>query len=120
MIFHSSKCKILPLSSKTCKYRMRIFGLGTTWNQKLRVALVRNFLVATYRNPAGIRQKGKKGIYWLSESKNNQTEGRKGRLVSGLNRTRDTKALGLSPLLVLAGLSLGGTLSQGLFSLTTD
>lgn len=40
--------------------------------------LVRNFWVATYRNPTGIRQKGKKGIYWLLESKNNQHGGRRG------------------------------------------
>lgn len=44
------------------------------------VASVRNFLVATYRNPTGIRQKGIKGIYWLSGSKDNQTAGRGGLL----------------------------------------
>lgn len=61
--------------------------------KKLGVVLVRNFLVATYRNPSGIRQKGRKGIYWLSESKNNQTQGRKGGCwVSGMNGARDTRA----------------------------
>lgn len=44
---------------------MRVFGLGAaqqhSGRKKLGVVLVRNFLVATYRNPTGIRQKGKKG-----------------------------------------------------------
>lgn len=52
--------------------------MATFRKKKLEVVLVRNILVATYRNPTEIRQKGKKGIYWLPESKNNQTEGRNG------------------------------------------
>lgn len=79
---------------------MGIFGLGMAQKhkkKKLEVVLVRNFLVATYRNSTGIRQKGKKGIYGLSESKSSQTEGRKrGCWASGVKGARGAKALGPS------------------------
>lgn len=85
--------------------------------KKLGVALVRNFLVATYRNPTGIRQKVKKGIYWILESKNNQTERRKGGCcVLGKNGARDTKLW--DSLHSSLGFSLGGILSFGFSSLS--
>lgn len=71
--------------------------MATLRKKKLGVVLVRNFLVATYRSPVGIRQKGREGIYRLSDSKNNQTEGRKGgSWVSGINGARDMRNPGLS------------------------
>lgn len=64
--------------------------------KKLGVVLVRNFLVATYRDPTGIRQKGQKGIYWLLESKNNQPGGGRETAGVGGSGARDTQP-GLSP-----------------------
>jgi hypothetical protein len=82
--------------------------------KKLRVALVRNFWVATYRNPAGNRQKGKREFIGSQNPRTTRLkEGKGGCWVSGINGTRDTKALGLSPFLVLAALSLDSILSFG-------
>lgn len=105
---------------------MQKFGVGAmqqySRREKLRVVLLRNFLVVTYRNPAGIRQKKKKwGIYWFSESKNNQTEGRKGKLL-GFRDKWDTghKSPGALCIPSLDGLSLGGFLSFRFCSFTID
>lgn len=64
---------------------------GGAQEEKSGFVLARNFLVAIYRDPTGIRLKGQKGTDWLLGSKNNQPRG--GR---GLSGERDTGP-GLSP-----------------------